>query len=119
MLTPPYKRTVLVLSTSLCDSLSVCCASSLVGERINACNLFSGERFCSIGSKNANVFPLPVLLLTIRSFPASKRGIDFSCTSVGCSYFNFWSDANSSGFRFNSLNFILSPNLVFDGSCRI
>lgn len=107
MLTPPYKSTVFTFGANFLASLSVCCASSLVGARIIACNVFSGDRFSSIGSRKANVFPLPVLLLTAKSLPVRSIGIAFSCTSVGFSYFSFFRAVNSSGFIFNSLNFIV------------
>lgn len=115
MLTPPYNNTVFTLLLSLCASESICCASSLVGASITACSFFTGSIVCSIGSRNANVFPLPVLLLTTRSFLLRSIGIAFSCTSVGLSYFSFCRDCNSSGFRFNSSNCIFFLRTYYSG----
>ena len=63
MLRPPYAAKTLMfrISASLLASSVICKANSRVGVIIKACVAsISGEIFSKSGSKNANVFPVPV-----------------------------------------------------------
>lgn len=67
-------------------NLTVCMASSRVGDRISARAPTRGEcarSFSSTGMRKAAVLPEPVRAMHTMSFPASASGSDLRCTGVG------------------------------------
>jgi hypothetical protein len=64
-------------------TVSICCANSRVGVRINAWLRGVFIRPCKTGNTNAAVLPVPVCAVAIRSRPARMTGIAWAWIGVG------------------------------------
>ena len=65
------------------NSSFICSASSRVGAIIKTFFDLFAKHFSISGSKNAAVFPVPVLAKPIKSLPFKMWPIDLSWTGVG------------------------------------
>ena len=67
-----------------------CCANSLVGSTIKHFSSLFCISLVIIGSKKANVFPVPVCEEAIISFPSKAKGIVSCCIFVGIVIFKLF-----------------------------